>query len=155
MAVSDYAREFLTKLDVKAFHLMWSRVFPHIPPPQNEDGTLIALHQARTMASSIPMSSRLYSHAWLMERGMRSDLPEELRPEKDIRPTVIVEAVGVAVGTTSSRPDRREEAKEIERVMANAAGAAMEAGIRDPKEVSARMWEARKLYTEGKIKREL
>ena len=101
------------------------------------------MHRARTSASSIPVHLRLYSHAWLEERGLPSGLPDKLRPSMEQVFPRIVPAVGVAVKTLSRDPERIERAKAVQHAMAEAGGAAMESGTTDPEHVSKLMWEAR------------
>lgn len=107
------------------------------------------LHRARTTASSIPVHLRLYSHAWLEERGLPSGLPDELRPPMERVFPVIKSAVGVAVKTLSTDPERIERAKAVQHAMAEAGGEAMDSGITDPKRVSKLMWEARDRVLRG------
>lgn len=54
---------------------------------------LITLHLARTKLDTIPLKLRLYSDAWLKDRGLPSMLPEELRPP------VIADVVGISVNS--------------------------------------------------------
>ncbi len=98
------------------------------------------MHRGRTEAESIHLSKRLYSHAWLVERGLPSGLPDHLRPPAERVHPRIIAAVGIAVKSMSGN---RERAREIEAAMAEAAGDAMTSGITDPKRVSELMWEAR------------
>lgn len=136
-------RECLDEVDANTAMRLWKHVFPNLPQITDINEAIVAIHMARTSAKSISMAKRLYSHAWLTERGYPSQLPIELRPpaERD-RPT-IVKAVGVAVMSTSRRIDRIEEAAAIEKVMSDAAGDMMLSGITDTVRVAAHMWQAR------------
>lgn len=73
------------------------------------------MHHARTQTESLPLRPRAYSHRWLVERGLSSGLPDELRPRAERMYPVIADAVGIAVGSSSRR--HREEAKAIEGAM--------------------------------------
>lgn len=127
--------------DVGRCMVLWAGAFPEMPQPRNKAEAEIMMHMARTNAASVSLEKRLYSHSWLTERGYRSQLPDDLLPEP--RGPLIVPAVGISVNTSSKRPDRKEEAKFIESVMAEAAADAMLSGVTDPKRVSRIMWQAR------------
>lgn len=76
----------------------------------------ITMHLARTGSNQIDKQHRLYSHRWLIDRGLPSQLPQSMR--KIVAESKIVEAVGVAVMTQN--PDLEPAAKAIERAMADA-----------------------------------
>jgi len=143
MTAAARLRECLEEVDARTAVRLWGHLFPGLPQTRDPAEAVIAIHMARTGAESVALHKRLYSHAWLSERGYPSQLPVELRPPAERNRPRIAEAVGVAVMCTSGRLDRIEEAAEIERVMAAAAGDMMLAGITDPKRVSAHMWQAR------------
>lgn len=130
-------REALADGDVERCRCLWGAVYPYLPQPRDRAEAEVAMHQARTAADSLPLAKRLYSHAWLTERAMRSELPRNLRPPR------IVPAVGISVNTLSHDADLIERAATIERAMSQAAGEAMTDGVTDPEIVSAQMWAAR------------
>lgn len=123
----------------------WRALFPHLPGPASDREAEATMHHARTQSASLLLAKRLYSHAWLEERGLPSALPDELRPERPERR--IVRAV--AVGVRSRRlPDA--DARELERVMAAAGGEAILAGVTDDREISRAMWAARERFLGGR-----
>lgn len=60
---------------------------------------MIALHVARTGSESMDLGRRAYSHAWLLERGLPSQLPDHLKPSAQRMYPVTVGSVGIAVGS--------------------------------------------------------
>jgi hypothetical protein len=142
----DRASEFrrcLLELDVIGACDLWFAVSPHLPQPKNNEEALITLHHARTQASSIPARLRCYSHAWLLERGLPSGLPDHLKPKADRMYPREVKAVGVAVGTLSQLPEFIERARAIQKAMSDAVAEAYADGVTDPDIVKARMGAAR------------
>jgi hypothetical protein len=131
-------RDALAAGDAGWLSRFWARIWPHLPGPASSAEAEIMMHHARTQAESLPLAKRLYSHAWLDERGLPSGLPDALRPWRS-EPR-IVRAVGV--GVRGSRLPRAD-ARELERVMAEAGGAAILAGVMDNREISRAMWAAR------------
>lgn len=94
-------RRCLSALDVDAARLMWSATFPHLPPLGSDADILAMLHRARTEAESSPEKDRLYSHRWLIERGIPSGLPDRMKAKADrIYPEKVM-SVGVATKTRS------------------------------------------------------
>ena len=128
-------RLLLERGDPKALRAAWHHVAPHLPQPANDEQAEIAMHHARTLAATIPLPLRQYSHAWLVERNLPSALPE-----KD-RPPVIAEAVGISVNFRSSymRPAATEVRTAMERAVLDRYGM----GDKDPAIVQAAMAEAR------------
>ncbi len=130
-------RRCLIELDTAAIRKLWASTGQH--QPKDDAETLIALHSARTQAQSVPVNMRTYSHRWLVERGLPSGLPDELKPKAD--QSQIVEAVGVSVKAMSEA--NIPLAKAIERAMSDAVAEAYADGNRNPEFVKARMEEAR------------
>lgn len=149
--MSGAFRQALADGDIRRVRELWAGAFPRMPQPENDGEAEVAMHHARTGAKSIPLAGRLYSHAWLDERGFPSALPDDMRPPPQRRHPVVFQAVGVAI--MARRPERREEAKALERVMADAAGEMIACGITDPARLSRRMWEAREAFILGRIRR--
>lgn len=90
-------RQCLETLDLPRLRALWQEVSPHLPQPATDEECLTSAHVARTMAESMPFSLRAYSHAWLLERGYPSHLPDALRPRAQREYPVVVGAVGIAV----------------------------------------------------------
>jgi len=88
-------RQLLEDGDAGGLWRAWGRVAPHLPQPKSLEDAEITMHMARTATRSIPVSAQLYSHRWLTERGLPSQLPGDMLPK-------IVEAVGIAVSFKSS-----------------------------------------------------
>lgn len=96
-------RQLLEDGDVDGLLKAWARVAPHLPQPASRDQAEITMHMARTAAESIPMKARHYSHHWLLDRMLPSQLPPKDLP-------VIAEAVGISVnfGSKLLEPAARE-----------------------------------------------
>lgn len=154
MSVKSELRSAMSDGDADAVARIYDHAYPNMPKATQEEAAVV-MHTARTASESMPLAKRLYSHAWLTDRGFRSQLPEELRPRSERVESVIVPAVGVAVSSFAQSAYRKEEAKAIERVMARAAGDMVRDGITDRARIAPRMWEARELYLRGKLRREI
>jgi hypothetical protein len=90
VAVSSAAmRSILKDLDVAAAGRAWGEA--------DDAKTLVMLHMARTAAKSIPMGLRAYSHRWLVDHGLPSQLPDRLKPKAERMYPQVVSAVGIAV----------------------------------------------------------
>lgn len=152
--VSSAFRQALNEADGARLLGIWGHVFPDLPQPRDKEAAEVILHKARTEAESVRLEARLYSHAWLTERMHKSGLPDDLRPPGERVSPLIVRSVGVAVKTTSSFPDRIEEAKAVEKVMAAAAGEMVRRGIYDRATIAPVMWQKRREFLTGKLKRE-
>jgi hypothetical protein len=120
----EHFRQALEQLDVALARKMWAHVMPHLPSPTSDDQALIVMHMARTGAQSIRFHFRAYSHAWLIERGFPSSLPDELRPRAERIYPITVPAVGIAV------QNRTPVALAIRSAME---GAVLDAGVKDSK----------------------
>lgn len=137
-------REALQLGDVDRLRQLWAALFPHLPQPQDRMEATVVLHQARTAANSVTIAARQYSHRWLREQGYRSDLPYELKSkaEQQGRP-VIVEAVGISVGSMDKSPGGRERTAFIRKSMEKVVHEMFGAGETDPVLMRRRMMEAR------------
>lgn len=115
--------------------LKWSRlVQPVKQQPKDLAEAEIMMHSARTQMETLPIRKRLYSHHWLTERGLPSQLPLGDQP-------VVVSAVGIAV--KASNPEMAPVAKMVEKAMADAVEDCYANGDVEPALVSKRMAEAR------------
>lgn len=94
---ADVMLQVLADLDVDTFRSLWSEVFPHLPPVKDDTEALVAIHLARTASDRTATEKRLYSHDWLIERGLPSQLPNELKRSSERVIPRTVTAVGLAV----------------------------------------------------------
>ena len=138
---ADAFRRCLIELDVVGICDLWFHVSPHLPQPKNNEEALIMMHYARTETQSIPVRLRCYSHAWLCERGLPSNLPDQLKPKASRLYPHKVKAVGIAVKAISAEGALR--ARIIERVMSDAVMECYADGVTDPQIIKARMDAAR------------
>lgn len=76
---------------------LWSSVCPHLPQPKTPREVEIMMHRARTEAASMPLALRAYSHAWLLDQGFESGLPDELKPQAERLYPTFAKAVGISV----------------------------------------------------------
>lgn len=128
MSSQDDFRDALARMDVDRAATIMQRVSPHLPAGTYEQ-TEISLHMARTGANFLPLKARAYSHAWLLERGHRSLLPDELLAKAQrIYPTIAA-AVGIAV--KARHDDDMPAALEIRSAMEAAVLEAVEDGHLD------------------------
>ena len=129
-------RDALAQCDAARLGELWRHVFAHLPQPANHAELEIMLHRARTIAGSLTLKDRLYSHRWLEERGYPSGLPDGLRPEP-IRPRII-ETIGISVNARIPAMGR-----EIHGAMVNVAGEMQADGVTDYPFIRQRMLAAR------------
>jgi hypothetical protein len=127
-------RALLEAGDVEGLREAWKRAAPHLPQPKSFEDAEIAMHHARTLAETVGLQYRRYSHAWLTERMLPSGLPAELKP-------TIAEAVGISVNFHSSF--LKPAAAEIRGAMEHAVLDRFAMGDKDPVIVQAAMSEAR------------
>lgn len=104
----------LEKADVEGMRRLWREVAPKMPQHGDSD-TLIKIHMTRTMTEAVGFKYRAYSHRWLVERGLPSYLPDDLKPKADRLYPVIAPTVGIMVN--SKYPKLKAE---IVRVMSDA-----------------------------------
>lgn len=100
MSIATAVRRCLVDLDVTGIRALWSKVSPHLPQPKDDGEALAALHAARTAADSVPLRLRAYSHRWLTERALPSQLPDRLKPSAEQICPRTVTSVGIAVGSS-------------------------------------------------------
>ena len=137
----EHFRAALESLDVPLARKIWAHAMPNMPQPKTDAEAMIALHVARTAARSIAFKARAYSHAWLLDHGYPSQLPDNLRPRAERLYPRIVDGVGVAVRAISE--ERKPIARMIEKAMSDAVADCYANGDRNPDIVKARMREAR------------
>ena len=148
-------RECLYNCDVVMLQKLWAHFFSGLPQPKGPDEMRMVMHHARTGADSIPIHKRMYSHAWLRERGHPSALPKLMKPKAEQKEAIVVRAIGMSVGTMSRNPERREEAKHLEKIMGDAGAEMLDAGITDKEQTVAYMWQKRNEYLAGKHQRQM
>lgn len=142
---TDYSAAFRTALedlDVALMRKLWAHVQPNMPQPKTDAGTLVALHHARTQARSVEFDKRAYSHAWLVERGYPSGLPEHLKPRAHRTYPVVAKAVGISVSSRS--PLMKPLVGEVRAAMERSVLESFADGRQDDTDfVKSRMMEAR------------
>jgi hypothetical protein len=140
-AAHDEFRQLLETGNVDALRAAWARAMPGMPQPETREHAEIAMHMARTSSTLILFKYRAWSHAWLTERNLPSQLPDALRPRAERAYPGVVQAVGISVNFHS--PLLAPAANEIRGAMEHAVLDAFAAGRRDPGFVTIRMQEAR------------
>lgn len=132
----------LERIDIEGMRWLWSKVAPQMPMHDNA-GMLAAIHLARTKSEVVGFKFRAYSHAWLIDHGYPSLLPDELRPRAQRMYPVTALGVGIAV---------KSKCDEVRIVVAGAMqNAVLEAEadgrLTDSPFVKMRMLEARRRAT--------
>lgn len=94
-----YAGDFqrcLAECDVAGIRRLWRHVQPNLPQPGSDFEALATIHRARTETRSLSLQLRAYSHRWLLDNGLPSGLPDDLKPAAERRYPKIAEGVGLA-----------------------------------------------------------
>lgn len=99
MSKQSVALSLLIDGDFRGMRRLWPDLFPQYAAqaPMTDKQAEEVMHLARTQNDFVPTKLRRYSHEWLLERGLSSDLPDQLRPKADQVHPVIAAAVGIAV----------------------------------------------------------
>lgn len=134
-------RDLLESGDIEGCRRYWRKHAPNMPQPQSMDEAEKVLHLARTISDTVSFRQRAYSHSWLTERALPSQLPGNLRPRAERMYPTVVEAVGVSVNFTS--PHLQPAAVEVRGVMNDIVLDSFANGDRDPELVRTRMLEAK------------
>lgn len=131
----------LETLDVAGMRRVHAAAFPHLPPLGSDAQVLATMHIARTCSETMAFRHRAYSHAWLVERGYPSQLPDALRPKAEQMHPREVKAVGLSVNFKAPelKPAGTLIRKAGEDVIENAAA---DGRIADTDYVKPRMLEA-------------
>lgn len=141
MKGSDQFRQALEDGDYRQVAAIDKIVNPHLPPITSDADAETTMHIARTSASKVLFRKRAYSHRWLIERGLPSQLPDRLRPRAEQLCPKVVQAVGIACGTGK---EWLKPALEIVRgSMEHAVEECFADNEYDPAVVKSRMMEAR------------
>jgi len=138
----EIMRRALEEHDVLTCCKLWEAVAPGMPHQKDPETACARMHIACTMADNVALRSRAYSHRWLLDHGLPSRLPDELKPKAERMFPKIADAIGIACGGTS----------ELGRAIAPLVQGAMESvvlehyadGVKDPRIIKPRMLEARK-----------
>lgn len=128
--------------DVDALRSAWAKVAPHLPQPDTREKAEIVLHMTRTARPQLTFRARAYSHAWLIERALPSQLPDELKAKAERMYSRATAAVGISV--TSKHPVIMPIVNDIRQSMEHAVLEAEADGkLEDAAHVRTRMLEAR------------
>lgn len=95
-----YSSEFrrcMEELDVQGVRALWRKISPHLSQPKTDEDALASLHMARTSSETMPLRLRAYSHRWLEDRALPSQLPDALKPKADRLYPKVVTGVGLAI----------------------------------------------------------
>ena len=134
-------RNLLEAGDVVGLMAFWAEVMPGMPQVKGYQEAETAMHMARTSAESVSLKARAYSHRWLTERDLPSQLPDEIKPRAERMYPVVVDAVGISVGSMSALTELATA--PVQRAMEAAVEEAYADNRRDPEFVTVRMNEAR------------
>lgn len=130
-------RRCLIDLDIEGIVRVWKAT--NMPMPEDRGDVLACLHMARTASRSVPLTMRSYSHRWLLDHGLPSQLPDHLKSRAERLYPQTTHAVGISVN--SKYPVVQ---KAISGVMREAVLEAYADGHQDePEKVKQRMQEAR------------
>lgn len=86
----------LERVDIEGMRRLWAKVAPKMAT-HDDAGMVVAIHLARTKSELVRFKLRAYSHAWLIDHGYPSLLPDELRPRAQRLYATTAHAVGIAV----------------------------------------------------------
>lgn len=131
-------RRCLNDCDVAAARQLWHLIAPKAPAPKTDYDALCVIHYARTISLTVNLRLKAYSHHWLIDHGLPSGLPEELRNKADRLYPQISDSVGVAC--KSSFP---EVANAVQSAMNSAVIDCYDEGRREPDYVKPLMTERR------------
>ena len=95
-------RQLLEDGDVNGLRRHWASFLPGMPQPETFEQAQITMHLARTASTSVAFRFRAYSHRWLEERGLPSQLPDNLKPKAERIYPRVVEGVVVSVNFRSA-----------------------------------------------------
>lgn len=140
--VSDNVRAMLEAGDVDGLMQYHAKVLPHLPQLNRVDSEA-GMHMSRTELDCITFKKRAYSHAWLIERGLPSRLPDSLLSSAERLYPRVVEGVGISVNAKGEW--LKPAALAIRKAMENAVADIYANGDGSNVElINLRMYEARK-----------
>lgn len=134
----DDFRAALEAGDVRLVKRMWAAFMPHLPQPEDAEA---AMHMARTVSETVSFKARAWSHRWLSERSLPSQLPDRLKPSAERLYPRVVEGVGISVNTRS--PYLKPAMIEVRKAMEDVVNDCYANGDTAPAIVRPRMLEAR------------
>lgn len=137
--------EFIAALergDVREVRRISEALHPHLPRAESDAAAEISMHMARTQVDALPLQTRVYSHRWLTERSLPSQLPDELKPSAERLFPTVAEAVFVSANVFN--PEFKPAAAIVQRAMCDAVEDAYANGDREPSLVRRLMGEARR-----------
>ena len=134
-------RNLLEAGDAPGLMAFWAEKMPSMPQPKGLEQATAAMHMARTAADSVSLRFRAYSHRWLLERDLPSQLPDKLKPSAERLYPVVVDGVGISVNTMNKWME--PAMVPIRQAMETAVEEAYADNRRDPAFVKVRMNEAR------------
>lgn len=134
-------RQLLEDGDIDGLRSAWAQLFPAMPQPETRHDAEIVMHSARTVASSIPFNKRAYSHCWLVERMLPSQLPDNLKPKAERLYPRVVGGVGISVNMRSEW--MKPAALEVRAALEHAVLEAYADGREEPAFIRQRMKEVK------------
>lgn len=137
--------EFIAALergDVREVRRISEALNPHLPRAENDASAEVSMHMARTQVDALPLKTRAYSHRWLTERALPSQLPDDLRPGAERMFPAVAEAVFVSANVHN--PALKPAAAIVQRAMCDAVEDAYANGDREPGLVRRLMHDARR-----------
>jgi hypothetical protein len=141
MNAADEFRAALTACNVREVDRLFRLIHPHLPPPSSLEATETAMHTTRSAADWLPDRARCYSHSWLVERDLPSQLPDHLKPMAERLYPRIAEGVFVSINTNS--PLLKPAAAEVQKAVCDVVEDCYANGDTDPVLVRSRILDAR------------
>jgi hypothetical protein len=126
--------------DLESLRRIWAGLNPGMPVLSRSDAEA-SMHMARTQAESVSPRGRCYSHRWLEERNLPSQLPDHLKPEADRWYPRVEETVGISLNFKSEW--MRPAADMVRGAMEYSVLDSFADGTRDPSVVKTRMMDAK------------
>lgn len=135
------ARRAIADLDVGIAKAHWESIFPKLPRCADSQ-ILTMLHIARTRVPGIAPRLRVHSHEWLLDRGLPSFLPDEMKPKCEQAGPRVVTGVGISINFRN--PILKPIGAQVERAMSDAVlEAAADGKLNDAAHVRGRMMDAK------------
>lgn len=153
MIANEHFRDLLEAGDLKGLRAF---LFTFVSDEKDLEPTM---HRARTAAENIKFDARAYSHAWLLERGLHSLLPDHLKPKAQRLYPVVVDAVGISVNFSSQ--DLKPAGKIIQKAMSDAVediyanGDKHNIPLIHQRMKEARSYEIRKLFGKTNLRKDI
>lgn len=139
-SVHGALQQSLVEGDLRRLRRIDRHMSPHLDELSVEDSE-ICMHMARTVSETCPFKHRAYSHRWLSERELPSQLPDRLKPQAERIYPRVVDAVGISCST--GKEWLKPALVEVRGSMEYAVEECFADNERDPAVVKGRMMEAR------------